>query len=203
MSFLVAVKEDGIIYVGCDSEVIKDGSRTTLKSKNNYEIWKIEDFPFCIMVSDKNIRDANVVRLIDDMITDYDANKGNADNNYVGRLIIKALRDAHYIRSYDGSSEVKEPSFIFAFKDQLFSINYDGEVVESEDFVVIGSRRSEATISLLSTTTLPAKERVIRAIKASVASDIYVDNAIILTSTSSEDDFEVITKENESKYLSK
>ena len=37
MSVVVAIKKDGIIYMGADSQVTKGGTRTTLSNPNNYK----------------------------------------------------------------------------------------------------------------------------------------------------------------------
>lgn len=75
-------------------------------------------------------------------------------------------------------------------------IHNDGGVIEIDDFVVIGSGKNEGIGSLLSTENDEPRERIIKAIKSSVASDIYVDYPIILIATESQE-FEVITEKND------
>ena len=73
-------------------------------------------------------------------------------------------------------------------------------MIEIDDYVAIGSGSQEAIGSLLSTEGQNPRKRIVKAIKASAASDIYVDYPIILTDTG-EMNFEVVTEKNESKYL--
>lgn len=92
--------------------------------------------------------------------------------------------------------------FFFAFKDKLYVIGRDRSVIEVDDYVAIGSGEDQAIGSLLSTEGDNPKERIVKAIKASAASDIYVDYPIILTDTEGTE-FEIITEKNEGKYLGK
>ena len=102
----------------------------------------------------------------------------------------------------DGYLEYMDSSFLFAYKDQLFMINSDGCVIEIDDYVAIGSGAQEAIGSLLSTEGQGARRRIVKAIKASAANDIYVDYPIILADTSNTE-FEIVTEKNENKYLIK
>ena len=79
-------------------------------------------------------------------------------------------------------------------------INTDGCVLEVDDYVAIGSGEDQAIGSLLSTEKEDPRKRIIKAIKASAASDIYVDYPIIVTDSESTE-FEVITEKDEKKIL--
>ena len=111
------------------------------------------------------------------------------------------------LKSYGNIKDEKfvdylDSSFVFAFQDQLYLINKDKAVIEIDDYVAVGSGEDQAIGSLLSTDGLEPKERIVRAIKASAAADIYVDYPIIITDTENTE-FEVITEKDEYKYLSK
>ena len=93
-------------------------------------------------------------------------------------------------------------SYLFAFEDQLFLIGMDASVIEVEDYVAIGSGKNEAIGSLLSTENEAPEQRIVKAIKASVANDLYVDYPIILTNTETTD-FEIITEKTEESFLKK
>ena len=79
-------------------------------------------------------------------------------------------------------------------------IHTDKSVIEVDDYVSIGSGADQAIGSLLSTEGETPKERIVKAIKSSAASDIYVDYPIILTDTES-CEFEIVTEKTEGKYL--
>ena len=77
-----------------------------------------------------------------------------------------------------------ESKYLFAFKDKLFIIGFDGSVIEVDDYIAIGSGESESIGSLLTTNSDEDPEtRIIKAIKASAAHDIYVDYPIVLSNT--------------------
>ena len=143
--------------------------------------------------------DANVVRLMDNLVTDYNVYKNHIDYEFVVKKIVPSifselklagyLKDEQYIDHIDSR-------FLFIYKNQLFSINGDGCVLEIDDYVAIGSGEDQAIGSLLSTENDEPKARIVKAIKASAASDIYVDYPIVLTDSETTE-FEVINETDE------
>lgn len=81
----------------------------------------------------------------------------------------------------------------------MFLIDRDLCVLEINDYVAIGSGSPEAIGSLLSTEGEYPKTRIIKAIKASAANDIYVDYPIVLTDTETTK-FDIVTEESESVF---
>lgn len=205
MSVVVAIKEGNKVYLGCDSQVTKGGTRTTLKNPNNYKIWKVAGVDNCLMGSVGNVRDANIVRLMNGLVTEYNVFKNHVDYGFVVKKIVPDIVDE--LKQYGMVKDEKfvdfiDSSFIFAFQDQLFVIGRDRSVIEVDDYVAIGSGEDQAIGSLLSTDGDKPKDRIVKAIKASAASDIYVDYPIILTDTENTE-FEVITEKDEAKYTAK
>ena len=199
MSVVAAIKEDNVVYIGCDSQVTKGGTRTTLNNKNNYKIWKVENADHCLMGHVGYVRDANIVRLMDDLVRDYDVFNDSIDYRYVVKrvtpYIISELKEYGFIKD-DKTFDSMDSSFLFAYKDRLFVIGSDASVIEVDDCVAIGSGSEQAIGSLLSTTNEKPESRIIKAIKASAASDIYVDYPIILSNTK-DTEFKVINKGDE------
>jgi len=68
MSVVVAIKENGKIYMGSDSQTTRGSSKNTLKCQNNYKIWKIKNTNHCLMGHTGVCRNSNVIRLIDDFV---------------------------------------------------------------------------------------------------------------------------------------
>ena len=203
MSVVVAIKENDRVYIGCDSQATQGGSRTTLKNPNNYKVWNVLPVNNCLMASVGNVRDACVIRTMTDLVSDYDIFKDCIDFDYVVNNIVPhiiyRLKEVKYLND-EPVFEGFESVFLFAYKDKLFHITNDGSVIEIEDFVAIGSGKNEAIGSLLSTDGLKPEERIIKAIKASAASDIYVDYPIIITNTVDQR-FDIITQDNEESYI--
>lgn len=203
MSVVVAIKENGKIYIGADSQVTKGGTRTTLKNENNYKVWRVIGAPNCMMAHVGMFRDANVVRLMPDLVTDYNIYREHISYDFVVKKVVPDIvaELARYNFLKDGEkTDFLESSFLFAYKDQLWVIGQDKSVIEVEDYVSIGSGSDQAIGSLLSTEGQGPKERIVKAIKSSAACDIYVDYPIILTDTEN-GEFEIVTEKNEGKYL--
>ena len=203
VSVVVAIKEGNKVYLGADSQVTKGGTRTTLKNPNNYKLWKVKGADNCIMGHVGNVRDANIIRLLDDLVTDYDVYRDRIGYELVVRRIVPdivdALKSAGYMKD-DKHIDYMDSSYLFAYKDRLFMINTDLCVLEIDDYFAIGSGAEQAVGSLLSTEGEEPRTRIIKAIKASAASDIYVDYPIILGDTETTE-FEVISETDEKKYL--
>ena len=197
MSVVVAIKEGGKVYVGADSQVTKGGTRTTLLNPNNYKIWKVRDAENCLMAHVGWVREANVVRTLY-LVDDYDVYRDCIDFRFVVKSVIpeitKALGEARYLK--EGYIESMESSYLFIYRDRIFNIGSDLSVVEVEDYVAIGSGANQAIGSLLSTEGKKPEERIVMAIKASAASDIYVDYPIIITDSESTE-FKVINEDDE------
>jgi ATP-dependent protease HslVU (ClpYQ) peptidase subunit len=129
MSVVVAIKHNNKIYIGADSQVTRGGSRTTLKNPNNYKIWKVEDTNNCIMGHVGYLRHANVVRLMRNLVDDYDTYLDRVDYRFVVKYvvpeIIKTLKESHFLKVSDNYVDNMESSFIFAYRDKLFVIGAD------------------------------------------------------------------------------
>lgn len=205
MSVVVAIKQNGKVYIGADSQVTKGGTRVTLKNSNNYKIWKVANAEHCLMGHVGNLRDANLVRLMDSLVTDYNVYRNHVGFEFVVKKIVpdivQELTDYGLLK--DGkTTDCLDSSFLFAYKDQLYSINSDRAVIEIDDYVAIGSGADQAIGSLLSTEGEEPKARIVKAIKSSAASDIYVDYPIIIADTENTE-FEIINEKDEEKYLKK
>lgn len=203
MSVVVAIKSENNIYIGADSQVTKGGTRSTLKNPNNYKIWKVGGIDHCLMAHVGAVRDACVVRLMDGLVTEYNVYKNHVDYEFVVKKvvpeIVDELKDYGMVKD-DKFIDMLDSSFLFVYKNKLFLISRDRSVLEIDDYVAMGSGEDQAIGSLLSTEGQDPKERIVKAIKATAASDIYVDYPIIITDTKSTE-FEIINEKDESKYL--
>lgn len=200
MSVVVAIKEGNKVFVGADSQATIGGTRTTLRNPNNFKIWKVGDTNHCLMAHVGHVREANVVRLLD-IVDEYDVYKNRIDYRYVVKRVIPAivegLERARIIKQGE-TIKYMDSSYLFIYKNRLFNIGEDFSVIEVEDYVAIGSGCNQAVGSLLSTEGEKPRDRIIKAIKASAASDIYVDYPIIITD-SNKCEFEVITEGEQPK----
>ena len=201
MSVVVAIKKGDRVYIGADSQVTKGGTRATLSNPNNYKIWKVKGTDRCLMAHVGQVRDANVVRLIDGLVTDYSIYRNSINYEFVVKKvfpnIVSALKEAGFLKNEQYFSYM-ESSYFFIYKDRLYVISTDGCVLEVDDYYAIGSGADQAIGSLLSTEGDEPEERIIKAIKASAASDIYVDYPIVITDSETTE-FKVIYEKDEKK----
>lgn len=198
MSVVVGIKKDGVVYLGADSQVTRGGTRSSLSNQNNFKIWRVKGINNCLMGHVGNVRDACVVRVMSNIVREIDAIHGEVDYEYIVRrvvpIIIDELKEYKYLA--DGVFNSMESRYLFAFQDKLFVINTDGAVLEVDDCVAIGSGESEAIGSLLTTINEEdPNSRIVKAIKASAAHDIYVDYPIVLIDSDKEE-FSIITENN-------
>ena len=187
MSVVVAIKKDGVIYIGADSQATKGGTRTTLSNPNNYKIWSVSDVDNCLMGCVGAFRACNVMKVATDLIPEVVALKDAVDFRFVVRGLVPRMMDElgnYGILQKKDAAPNMDASFILAYKDRLFSIDSFGSVIEVDDFCAIGSGSSEAIGSLLSTMGEedPVK-RIMCAIKSSATHDIYVDYPIVISNT--------------------
>ena len=188
MSVVVAIKENGRVTIGADSQVTKGGTRRTLSNPNNYKVWRVLGTENCMMAHVGLVREANVIRVARGLVPELAPLKDEIDFSFVVKHLVPALfAELEEYRVIKGGSEPPrfESSFIFAYKDKLFYISGNGTVIEVDDYCAIGSGECEAIGSLLSTEGEPCEERIKKAIKASAANDIYVDYPIVMTDTES------------------
>ena len=188
MSVVVAIKKDGIIYMGADSQVSCGGTRSTLSNPNNYKIWAMSDIDNCLMGSVGTLRANNVIKVANDLIPEIVDIKDAVDFRFVVRHFVPRLMDEldeyNILLKDKYDSPNMETDFLFAYHDRLYSISRYGSVIEVDDFCAIGSGSCEALGSLLSSVKIDDPvERIKMAIKASAAHDIYVDYPIVTSNT--------------------
>lgn len=188
MSVIVAIKHEGKVYIGADSQCTKGGTRRTLSNPNNYKIWQVQGAANCIMGHVGVVRDANIIRVAEDLIPEIYQLKDQVDFKLMVRRVVPFIQqELEEYKAIDKSSRLHmDSSFILAYKDKLFTISSNGTVIEVDDYCAIGSGESEALGSLLSTESLNPMDRIKTAIKASAANDIYVDYPIVIGDTSTD-----------------
>ena len=91
MSVVVAIKENGKVYLGADSQVTKGGTRSSLSNKNNYKIWKVKDVENCIIGHVGRVRDANIIRTMYGVVSEMAQIKNRVDYDYVVRCVVPSI----------------------------------------------------------------------------------------------------------------
>ena len=182
MSVVVAIKEKGKIIMGCDSQVTRGESYNTLKSINNYKIWKVKNTDHCLMGHTGRVRNSNIVRLMDELIKEGET----IDFELVVKSVVpRIVEELLTYRSIEDKERIEDigSSFILAYKDKLFLIYYDCSVIEIDDYIAVGSGECEAMGVLNITEGENPKTRIIKAIQSASKGNLYVSYPIIISDT--------------------
>ena len=206
MSVVVAIKdkEKDLIYMGCDSQVTMGTGKRTLKSVNNFKIWKVDDRFNCLMGGVGARRDLCFLRATPGLIPTTNALINQLSYNEVVTDIVPSMiqtlvsyglypKNPLCKPSFDddgcgGSMGALNSQFLIAVGGNLYSVGVDGTVEEVEDYIAIGSGGDLASGSLLATekTKMTPEERIVKAITAAARGDAYVSKPIIVSNTDSE-----------------
>ena len=62
MSVVVAIKQDGVVYLAADTMVTCGDSKRHLRTDSSQKVWQVEDTPHCIMGGAGYLRDINLIR---------------------------------------------------------------------------------------------------------------------------------------------
>ena len=201
MSVVVALNQDGVIYVGCDSQVSDSRSKYTLTNPNNYKIWKLKGFEdYCIFGGVGSLRDINLVRVSDELLDELSILKGNINFEYVVKNLVSnmfnMLDQYDRVKKSDDNSKRMGSSYIFSYNDSLFEISVDGSVIEVDEYTAIGSGSDIALGSLNTTNNMDPIERIILAIESSCKTNLYVNYPIVILNSKSRDLILIDSKRN-------
>lgn len=203
MSVVVGIKQEGVIYLGTDSQVSSD-MKEIFTNPDNFKISEIHGIPNAYIGVVGRAININIVRIKKDLVIKEELRNNQIDyeyvvNNIVGRIMAYHLEYGVY--KEDEIPYTIQSTYLIAHNDRLFLIqNKDGGyVVEIEGHVAIGSGCYEASGSLVETTHLSPVERITKAIKVSKSLDRFVDYPIVIMNTKNK---EVITIKENKDYTS-
>ena len=187
MSVVVAVRDEGQIWLAADSQVTQGYTKKLLLSSNSFKICKS---PLNTNIGGVgSLRDMNILSTADiEFISERDVLKNEITFRSIVRDTVPAifnelalhgrLYNDHEIRSMDSS-------FIIANGESCYEICCDGGVLELDDMFAIGSGgdAAESAYTILKDSGLSAKEIAIKCVMASCERDLFVNYPIIITST--------------------
>jgi ATP-dependent protease HslVU (ClpYQ) peptidase subunit len=185
MSVVVAVKHNGIVYLGADSQISSSKSKFSFSNVNNYKIWRYHKFPeSCLFGGVGSLRDINLIKVSDGLLNENNVLKGTIDFKYIVENLVDNMFDT--LRNKDrlvkDSDELYRMSsgYLFSFNSNLYEIGSDGSVIDINDFTAIGSGQDIAIGSLNTTEEKTPVERIVHAIEASCKTNLYVNYPIII-----------------------
>ena len=184
MSVVVAIKENGVIYMGADTMVTYGDSKRYLTTEHTQKVWVVEDTPNCIMGCVGLLSDLNLVRycgqhLIPELaVLKNEVNTGTIIQNTVPQLF-GLIQDYNEICAKPEDLPMQS-SFVIGIKDHLFTIYPDGCVEEEEDWVAIGSGADMALASLENTEGENVYIRLVKALSAASRISLYVSDPYVM-----------------------
>ena len=91
MSVVVAIKENGKVTIGADSQCTRGGTRRTLSNPNNYKVWRVLDAENCLIAHVGLVREANIIRVARDLVPEMAQLKDKVDFSFVVKRLIPAM----------------------------------------------------------------------------------------------------------------
>ena len=178
MSVVVAIKSDGVVYMGCDTQTTRGKDNENRLQEADFKINKLSNgmlIGCCGMVAaEQSVRfDESIFDFQGDSLT-----KKDIVNNIIPRIKSK-LKNA----ALDDNKDEEMPvSFTIAHKDKLFVILTDFLVLGIEDYCAEGSGLFCACASLADK-NLPIRERLLAAMRASAKYCASVGKPFVLVDT--------------------
>lgn len=198
MSVIVGIIDDGVVYLGADSQITSSGTKKSYRHPNNHKIWHPDEREHLLVGSSGVVRGINIIKTIDGLIDYQTLYEGPLNYRYVIKHISKKIMDTMEEAKLTDSKEYKPTmsnEFLFANNGELYLIGKDGSVLQVDDFAAIGSGSIEAIGSLLSTENEEPITRIIKAIEAAIQNDIYVGYPIVIMNTKNQN-IDIINEKN-------
>lgn len=166
MTCIVALVENGVVYMGADSLGSNGHTKTVRKDK---KLFKLKDTDSALLGFTSSYRMGQLLMYASGLIDKRD--EPNIDHEYLVTKfipnIIHLFENGGYNRNHSG--EKKGWTFLLAYKDKLYNIQSDYQVGESSlNYDACGSGEDHALGSLHSTEglDLTPQERIVKALKA-------------------------------------
>lgn len=196
MSLIVALKHNGVVYMGSDLVSYKYGCKHYLTNPNNNRIFKVNGCDNMLMALDGKIVEQNIAKCAY-LIPEAVAMKEDIDFEFLVTEFIPnlfELFDCRHILKKGDNEYSCDSDMVIAYKDKLFEVFSDGGVIESDDYVSVGIGDEEALGSLMTTTEVEdPKERILIALRAATNRKSRVSGPFMITDTKT-CKFEIIEK---------
>ena len=189
MSLTIALKHNGVVYMGSDSNLPDLFRKYDLTNPNNYRIFPLKGCDNILMSIDGSLIEQNIARCTF-LIPEANAMKGNIDFEFMVNEFVPNLFDIydqrHILKIKENHYRSCESQMIVAYKDKIFQIFPDGAVLELDDFAVIGDGIDEAIGSLLSTQNIDdPKQRILLALRTCLKYKTEISYPFLITDTDS------------------
>jgi len=162
MTCIVAIAENGKVYMGGDSLSSTGGGYTRIKKEK--KVYKVGEF---LIGSAGSIRGSNLLRFS----LDVPKNTGKDDYKYIITVVVPIVRELFTeggLTKIDNNEEGVIVYLLIGYRGVVYNFYGDFQIdVYAEDFTAMGSGRAYAmgVMESLSETELSPKEKIIRALQ--------------------------------------
>lgn len=142
MSVVIGYKAKDCCWLASDQQVSMGNVKLYLGTNHN-KVFHVVDRPGCIMGSAGFVRGINLVETNNMYVDELMYTRGEIDYFYMVNVfpdLMDTLFTAHkFVNSTEDKILDLKNDFIFAANDKLFSVGFDGSVLEVPDYCAIGS----------------------------------------------------------------
>ena len=194
MSVVIAVKENGVIYMGADTQVTSGNKKENELNKNSLKI-ALLDNGLLVGVCGKYGLKQQIIA--DKSIFTLDKNNMLTKQHIVTNIIPKLSR---WVKKSDKVNDTElEVSFLLAHDNNLYFIGHELNVVKINNFAKIGAGKGCVDYALSCFNYLPARERIIKALVESANITESVSGPYALIDTKHKE-FEIIDLKGENHW---
>ena len=186
MSVIVAIKENGVVYMGADSQTTTGRRKRNGLNETAYKITRLENgmlVGFCGKVAAKQA----ILSLEDVFVLDKE---GGLNKKHIVKEIVPKLVDKMQLIG-DEDSGALDVSILLAYKDKLYRITVDLDVIHLNENGSDGAGRDLVNYVLFEMKNLPVRERILKALVASAKRTESVGGPYVLIDTQKQE-FEVV-----------
>ena len=189
MSVIVAIKENGVIYMGADSQTTTGRRKRNGLNETAYKITRLENgmlVGFCGKVAAKQA----ILSLEDVFVLDKE---GGLNKKHIVKEIVPKLVDKMQLIG-DEDSGALDVSILLAYKDKLYRITSGLDVLNLNECGRSGAGADFTNWYLFGEKNLSIRERILKALVASAKRTESVGGPYVLIDTQKQE-FEVVDME--------
>ena len=186
MSVIVAIKENGVIYMGADSQTTAGSRKYNGLNETSYKVVRLGDgmlVGFCGRVAAEQ-----TILSMREVFT-LDANGELTKRHIVKEIVPKLVDKMGQIG--DEESGALDVSILLAHKDKLYRITSELDVIHLNESGSSGAGRGFVNYALREMKNLPVRERILRALIVSAKRTESVGGPYVLIDTQNLD-YEVV-----------
>ena len=178
MSVIVAIKENGVVYMGADSQTTADMRKRNYLNETAYKITRLDNgmlIGFCGRVAARQ----TILSMKDVFTLDE---QGELTKRHIVKEILPKLVDKMEQIGDEESGSI-DVGIMLAYKEKLYRITADLDVIHLTENGNDGAGRDLVNYVLFEMKNLPVRERILRALEESARREESVGGPYVLIDT--------------------